>query len=464
MSVDELADENRGGSRAHRTSRRELLRRMAGVSIGLPLTPWNALLARAAAANRHKGPVPEPPPATFAPDDERLLDEIEHTSFLYFWEQANPQTGLIKDRCNARTNDTGVVGSIASTGFGLTAICIAEKRGFIPREEARVRVLATLTFLWRTLPTHRGFFYHFANIDTGERLWDSEVSSVDTAILLCGILTCRQHFDDHEVVQLARAIFDRVDWTWLSEDTALLTQGWTPEYGFLPYKWDYYSELMMIYLLGMGSATHPLHPDAWTAWKRTTFEYDGLRYIGSFAPLFVHQYSQAWFDFRHKHDKYADYFHNSAIATDVHRRFCIELGKTFPDYTDNLWGITASDSDKGYVIWGGPPAMGPIDGTVVPAASGGSLPFLPETCLQVLRNIRAHYPQAWCKYGFVDAFNPLKNWYDQDVIGIDTGITMLMAENARTAFVWETFMKNTEAQRGMALAGFTSNSPTAPSS
>ena len=238
-------------------------------------------------------------------------------------------------------------------------------------------MLATLTFLWRTLPTHRGFFYHFANIDTGERLWDSEVSSVDTAILLCGILTCRQHFDDRDIIQLAHAIFDRVDWTWLSEDTALLTQGWTPEFGFLPYKWDYYSELMMIYLLGMGSSTHPLHPDAWTAWKRTTFEYDGLRYIGSFAPLFVHQYSQAWFDFRHKRDKFADYFHNSAIATDVHRRFCIELATTFPDYSDDLWGITASDSDKGYVIWGGPPAMGPIDGTVVPAASGGSLPVSP---------------------------------------------------------------------------------------
>jgi len=221
---------------------------------------------------------------------------------------------------------------------------------------------------------------------------------------------------------------------------------------------------MMIYLLGMGSSSHPLHPDAWLAWKRTIFEYDGLRYVGSFAPLFVHQYSQAWFDFRHKRDKFADYFHNSAIATDVHRRFCIELATTFPDYSDDLWGITASDSDKGYVIWGGPPAMGPIDGTVVPAASGGSLPFLPETCMRVLRNIRTSYPQAWSRYGFVDAFNPLKNWYDQDIIGIDTGITMLMVENARTAFVWETFMKNPEAQRGMALAGFTSYSPAAGAS
>ena len=155
--------------------------------------PWNALLANAA-ADRHKGPAPLPPPATFSPEDEQFLDDLEHASFLYFWEQANPQTGLIKDRCNARTNDTSVVGSIASTGFGLTAICIAEKRGFVSHQDARLRVIATLTFLWRTLPTHRGFFYHFANIDTGERLWDSEVSSVDTAILLCGILTCRQHF------------------------------------------------------------------------------------------------------------------------------------------------------------------------------------------------------------------------------------------------------------------------------
>jgi hypothetical protein len=365
-------------------------------------------------------------------------------------------------RCNVHINDTGVVASVASTGFGLTAICIAEKRGYISHQDARLRVIATLVFLWRKLPTHRGFFYHFANINTGERIWDSEVSSVDTALLLCGILTCRQHFQDRDMIELAQAIFDRVDWTWLSEDTTLLSMGWTPEMGFLPYKWDYYSELMMIYLLGMGSSSHPLRPEAWLAWKRTTFEYDGLRYIGSFAPLFVHQYSQAWFDFRHKRDKYADYFQNSTTATEVHRRFCIELGKSFPDYSDDLWGITASDSDKGYVIWGGPPAMGPIDGTVVPAAPGGSLPFLPEATMRVLKNIRAHYPQAWNRYGFVDAFNPLNKWYDTDIVGIDTGITMLMAENLRSNFVWETFMKNPEAQRGMTNAGFKSYNPAAP--
>ena len=462
MSMDESADEIE-----NRTSRRQVLRQMAGVSLALPFAQWKALpvLAQVPAQQadrRHREPAPLPAPTALSPEDDQFLDDLERSSFLFFWEQANPQTGLVKDRCNVRINDTGVVASIASTGFGLTAICIAEKRGFISHQDARLRVIATLVFLWRKLPTHRGFFYHFANINTGERIWDSEVSSVDTAILLCGILTCRQHFQDRDIIQLAHAIFDRVDWTWLSEDTALLPHGWTPEVGFLPYKWDYYSELMMIYLLGMGSSSHPLRPEAWLAWKRTAFEYDGLRYIGSFAPLFVHQYSQAWFDFRRKRDKYADYFQNSATATEVHRRFCVELGRKFPDYSEDLWGITASDSDKGYVIWGGPPAMGPIDGTVVPAASGGSLPFLPEATMRVLKNIRSRYPQTWSRYGFVDAFNPLKKWYDTDIVGIDTGITMLMAENARTAFVWETFMKNPEAQRGMTNAGFKSYNPAVP--
>jgi hypothetical protein len=212
--------------------------------------------------------------------------------------------------------------------------------------------------------------------------------------------------------------------------------------------------LMMMYLLGLGSLSYPLSVETWNAWKRTRFEYDGIRYIGSFAPLFVHQYSQAWFDFRGKRDKYADYFQNSVAATEAHCRFCLELAKQFPDYTDDLWGISASDSQKGYVIWGGPPAIGPIDGTVVPSASAGSLPFLPQRVMRVLKNIKDHYGRAWSKYGFVNAFNPLTGWYDHDVIGIDLGITMLMAENARTGFVWKTFMKNQEAQRGMERAGF----------
>jgi hypothetical protein len=361
---------------------------------------------------------------------------------------------MIKDRCNVHNaNDQTVASSIAATGFGLTALCIGDRRGFISTSAALERVFATLRFLWKKLPNHRGFYYHFANQETGERMWDSEVSSIDTAILLCGVLMCREHFRHPGISQLADLIFNRVDWTWLAEDTTLLGHGWTPEVGFLSSRWDDYSELMMMYLLGMGSSAHPLKPDAWNAWKRLTFEYDGLRYIGSFAPLFVHQFSQAWFDFRGRRDKYADYFQNSIIATQVHRAFCIELAKQFPDYSEDLWGISASDSQHGYVAWGGPPAMGPIDGTVVPSAAGGSLTFMPTETLRVLKNIKNHYPAAWTKYGFVNAFNPLTNWYDPDVVGIDTGIILVMAENLRTGFVWDTFMKTPEARQGMERAG-----------
>jgi hypothetical protein len=204
-----------------------------------------------------------------------------------------------------------------------------------------------------------------------------------------------------------------------------------------------------------------LPPEAWNAWKRTTFEYNGIRYIGSFAPLFIHQYSQAWFDFRGKRDRYANYFQNSVLATDAHRRFCLDMAAEFPDYSDDLWGITASDSQKGYVAWGGPPATGPIDGSVVPCATAGSLPFMPESTMRVLRTIKDRYgTNAWTQYGFVDAFNPLTNWYDTDVVGIDLGISMVMAENARTSFVWDTFMKNEEARRGMERAGFKPDSST----
>lgn len=436
-------------------SRRALLRQILGMGLSLPLAGLGMALPQASGKPQSQ-PATPPANAPLSKDDDNFLEDLERANFAFFWEQASPQTGLVKDRCNVRSPDHIVVASIAATGFGLTALCIGHKRGYISFTQARGRVLATLRFLWKKLARHRGFFFHFADVNTGERLWDSEVSSIDTAILLCGVLTCREYFHDYEIRRLAVDIFNRVDWSWLAEDTPLLSQGWMPEIGFLPYRWDDYSELMMMYLLGMGAYHRPLPAQTWTSWKRVMFEYQGLRYIGSFAPLFVHQYSQAWFDFRGKRDQFADYFQNSIIATEAHRIFCLELSPQFPDYSNELWGITASDSQSnGYVVWGGPPEMGPIDGTVVPSAAGGSLAFMPETALRVLRNIKTRYGKgAWSKYGFVDAFNPLKNWYDPDVIGIDTGITMLMAENLRTGFVWKTFMKNPEAKRGMDRAGF----------
>jgi hypothetical protein len=399
---------------------------------------------------------PAPVPQALTAEDETLLEEVEQAAFLYFWEQTNPDTGISRDRSRLSTPDNSDLGSIASTGFGLSALCIGVARGFVSYDEAVDRAIRGLRFLWEKMPNHRGFFYHWANITTGEREWDSEISSVDTAILLCGVLTCRRYFAEPEVERLAHQIFNRVDWNWLSEDTRILPHGWRPETGFLQFRWESYSEMMMIYLLGLGSYSHPLPAEAWNAWKRTLFEYDGIRYIGSFAPLFIHQYSQAWFDFRGKQDRYADYFQNSILATEVHRRFCLDLSGKFSDYGEDLWGITASDSPSGYAVWGGPPETGPIDGTIVPSAAAGSLPFLPADSMRVLRTIRTKYAaQAWSRYGFVNAFNPLTKWRDDFVIGIDTGITLVMAENARTGLVWKTFMSNAETRRGMQRAGFT---------
>jgi hypothetical protein len=387
--------------------------------------------------------------------DESLLDDLERAICLYFWEQAGQETGLVKDRARATGHDTRKLASIASTGFGLTALCIADSRGYLPGGAIRHRVRSTLRFLDERMPHERGFFYHWADIDSGTRLLHSEVSSIDSSLLLCGVLTCRQHFDDPDIARLATAIYERVDWPWMLDGESTLSMGWKPETGFLKARWNTYSELMMIYLLGLGSPTHPLPSATWHAWKRPIFHYEGLSYIGSRAPLFIHQYSQAWFDFRNKRDHYGNYFENSILATEAHKRFCVGLHSRFPDYSDSLWGITASDSSKGYVVWGGPPAMGPIDGTVVPCAAGGSLPFLPQDTMRVLHTMRRRFGKhAWQRYGFVDAFNPLTGWFDKDVIGIDLGITAIMAENARSGFVWETFMKNACAQRGMDRAGF----------
>lgn len=394
---------------------------------------------------------------TLSAADESLLDEIQRRAFLFFWEQSDPTTGLTKDRnLSNSAEDPRDVASIAANGFGLTALAIADKRGWMKSEALTEHARNTLRFFLNTAYQQHGFFYHFMHMKTGERGFkDSEVSTIDTALLLCGVLTCRAHFNDSEIRSLATQIYERADWPWFLNGGTTLSMGWKPESGFLDARWNHYCELMMIYLLGLGSPTHPLPAGTWDAWSRPQIEFQGLKYISWHDPLFVHQYSHAWFDFRGKRDKYANYFENSVTATRAHKLFCLSLAPQFPDYSEDLWGITASDSAHGYTAWGGPPPLGKIDGSVVPCAAGGSLPFLPQDTLRVLHTMREKYAgRAWTRYGLVNAFNPLTNWYNPDVLGIDLGITMLMAENLRTSFVWDTFMRDKDAQRGMARAAF----------
>jgi len=391
----------------------------------------------------------------YSGSDDQLMEEIERAAFDFFWTEASSTTGQIRDRAIATGGDKRTFSSIASTGYGLAALCIGDHRGFGNSAQIKQRVVTTLDFLANKMPHEHGFFYHFVDINTGARFSkDVEISNIDSTILLCGILFARQYYNDAQITQLANTIYHRMDWQWFLNGGDALAMGYKPETGFLPERWDHYCELMMMYLLGLGSPTHPLPAKTWSAWSRPPIKYQGMKFIYGDSPLFVHQFSHAWFDFREKRDAYANYFQNSVDATKAHKLFCLSLRNQFPDYAENLWGITASDYAKGYTAWGGPPAKGPIDGTVVPCATAGALPFLFNQSIAVLRNIRGAYPSAWKRYGFVDAFNPLTGWYDQDVIGIDQGISMLMAENQRTGFAWKVFNSALEVQAGMKAAGF----------
>ncbi len=431
-------------------TRRELLRISGSALLAAPKLSFAARESRPQTFTP-----PDAPP--YQGTDEQLLDEIERASFDFFWTEASPLTGQVKDRALADGKDKRTVSSIAATGFGLTALCVADRRGYRKTADLKDRALKTLQFIAR-MPHEHGFLYHFIDMNTGARQWNCELSSIDTSLVLCGVLTARQHFEDRQIKDLATTVYERVDWPWMLNGGEAFSMGWFPEKGFLEARWNHYCELMMIYLLAIGSPTHPVSPATWNAWTRPKISYQGIEYISGNDPLFTHQYSQAWYDLREKRDAYTDYFENSVKATKAHKLFCLSLRDRFPHYSEDLWGITASDSQKGYVAWGGPPPQGPLDGTVVPSAPGGSLPFVFEDCVRVLRHIRSRYrKKAWRRYSFVDAFNPLTGWYNPDVIGIDLGITLLMAENQRTGFVWETFMKNPEAQEAMRKVGFRSD-------
>src|SRR5215831_8925337 len=438
------------------TTRREWLLRAVKASLAYPLLGMGFGMFSCAG----RGNTTAPPSPGYSGSDDELMDEIQRAAFDFFWTEASPNTGQVKDRALAAGNDTRkIMSSIASTGFGLTALCVGDKRGYGNAAQIKSRVITTLDFLANKMPHEHGFFYHFVDPETGAR-WTKriEVSNIDTALLLCGVIFARQYYNDPHVTALANTIYDRVDWPWFLNGGTAFAMGWHPESGFIKARWDHYCELMMIYLLAIGSPTRPVSPETWKAWSRPPIAYAGFNYIYGDSPLFVHQFSHAWFDFRNKHDAFADYFQNSINATKAHKQFCLSLKSQFPDYSEHLWGITASDYAKGYTAWGGPPAKGPIDGTVVPCAAAGSLPFVFSDCIAVLRNIRSTYGSlAWKRYGFVDAFNPLTNWYDPEVIGIDQGISILMAENQRSGLVWKVFNTAPEVRSAMSAVGFHSS-------
>lgn len=396
--------------------------------------------------------------------DVEFLEDLSHRAFLYFLEHADAGTGLVLDRArtsgeaHAPGHPSHNIASSAATGFGLTALCAGAERGWVTRAEARRRVLTTLRFFAERAPREHGWFLHWMDAATGERRWQSEFSSIDTALLLAGVLTARQCFrEDPEVVRLSTHIYERVDFNWmLNGHPTLLSHGWRPESGFIKTRWDTYSEHLILQLLAIGSPTHPITPRIWRAWSRKRITYAGYTFMND-GPLFTHQYTQGWADLRgRREDRYpfTDYFENSAAATRAHRQFCIDLSSEFPAYGPDVWGISASDSERGYVAWGGPPRDPAIDGTVVPYAAAGSLAFTPDISLAALRALQERYgARTFGRYGFADAFNPNTGWVGPDVIGLDQGITLLAAENLRDGLIWRHFMKNAEITRALNLVG-----------
>lgn len=398
---------------------------------------------------------------------EAFLDELQQAGVRFFWEEANPETGLIYDRARFDASDHphDRVASMAGLGFGLTALCIAQERGWLDPDEVYERVLTTMRFLANDMPHLRGFYYHFVDIDTGQRRWDSELSSIDTALLIAGVLTAGQYYEGTEVEELAQTIYERVEWPWMLTERDVFTMGWKPETGFLPNYWGYYSEHKILYLLALGSPTHPIDPEIWHKWYREPVTKYGGRTFLSCPPLFTHQYSQMWFDFRNQRDAYADYHYNTVLATLAQRQMFIDLADMFPEYGEDLWGLTASDSPTGYVAWGGPPmtADPALDGTVTPYAAGGAIAFTPDEAIHTLQHMWEHYGDSVRgRYGFSVAFNPHTDWVAPDVIGIDMGVTVMAAENYRSEFVWDTFMAHPEMQRAMDIAGFKDIAPDLP--
>ena len=360
----------------HGLTRREMLSLLAKGALTYPLS---TAALRAVARRPQSQAVPEDWRLT----SEEVLEEIVSRGFLFFWNEAGKHTGLVRDRALADGGpDKRRISSIAATGFGLTALCIGHQREYLPRHQIGNRVVATLSFLLNHVEHENGVFYHFIDWETGRRVRQSEVSPIDTAILLCGVLTARAYFNHPVITRLATNIYARVNWQWMLNGGKTFALSWTPEYKFIGARWDTYCELMMMYLLAIAAPIYNISPSSWDAFARPTQSYEGYSYISGTDPLFVHQYSHAWFDFRNQRDAYANYFQNSATATYVHKLFCQSLRWRFPDYDENTWGITASDSRLGYQIWGGPPEIGYPDGTVVPcAACEDRFPSCPRTRL-----------------------------------------------------------------------------------
>jgi hypothetical protein len=438
------------------------------------------------------------PARTPAPAVDPFLDTLQRRTFDWFWDTANATNGLVPDRW-PNINFS----SVAAIGFGLTTYGVGAERGYVTREQARARTLTTLRYLWNAPQTtdpvkatgYRGFFYHFLDMERGLRFKTVELSAIDTALMMAGVLFAQSYFDrrhpeEDEIRALADSLYRRVEWSWMQPRPPLIAMAWKPEDGMHKFDYKGYEEAMILYVLALGSPTHAISQAAWPArianYKWDTFySYQFINY----APLFIHQYSHIWIDFRGIQDSYTrekgiDYFENSRRATYAQRAYAMDNPNRFRDYGADVWGLTASNGPADakatvegrtvqfHTYWARGASSGDIrdDGTIAPTAAAGSLPFAPEIVLPALKAMQARYgDRLFTRYGFVDAFNPTfpiaslkpsvgvvepQAWFETNYLGIDQGPIVLMAENHRSGLIWKVMKTNSYVVRGLCRAGF----------
>ncbi len=390
-----------------------------------------------------------------------LLSDLQRRAFDFFWFEAHPRTGLVKDRAGNTRGDDYHVASLAATGFGLAALPVGVEHGWIRREQAEHRALVTLKFVREKLTHEHGWLYHFVDWSSGERVWNCEISTIDTALFLGGALLAGEYFGG-EVESQAEGLYRRVDFQWMltdggaKPDEKLLCHGWKPESGFLRARWDTYSEHLLLNLLALGSPAHPIPAECWDAWRRNVGEYQGFKTFAC-GPLFTHQYSQAFVDFRGRRDRKGfDYFESAVQATKANRQFCLDQSGRFKTYGPNVWGLSACDKPGGgYEAYGAPPGAVVQDGTVAPWVTVAAVAFTPQPALDAIQFMHDEYrADLWGRYGFNNGFNLDQNWFADDVIGIDLGAAVLLIENQRTGKPWRWFMRLPEIKRAMQAAGF----------
>ena len=429
------------------------------------------------------------PEFTEQASDEVMLAELRQVNFKYFLHRWNDRTGLIADK-----TEPGSPASIAAVGLGLSAYIVGVERNLLSRTEAVQRTLKVLRFFHSSphgpepdATGYKGFYYHFIDMETGKRAWKCELSTIDTAILMAGILTAASYFDrddpeETEIRKLADILYARVDWTWALNGKTTISHGWKPGSGFLRYRWDHgYSEAHILYVLALGSPTFPIGPEGYRQWT-STFEWKEFYGLAHFyaGPLFIHQLSQMWLDCRGIKDAAnrkvgIDYFENSRRATYVQRQYGIENPHGFNHYSRHGWGFTASDGPgpavrtlngikrkfHGYLARGAP--LGPDDGTISPWAVAASLPFAPEIVVETLRHAIERLDSERCNaYGFDSSYNPTypeKNgnpngWVSPWIFGLNQGPIVLMIENHTSELIWKTVRKCAPIVEGLRRAGF----------